>query len=139
MPVASNAIGIDGLDQFVKDLKSLDRDLPKALRLSFNEISKIVVDDAQRRVPSVTGAARKSIKAKSTQKAARLAGGAKGVPYYGWLDFGGKGKGGRPGARPFKKDGRYLYAAYNAHRSEIPELMAQALVDIAQQSGVEIT
>ncbi len=139
MPVASNAIGIAGLDQFVRNLKQLDRDLPKALRLSFNEISKIVVDDAQRLVPSVTGRTRKSLKAKSTQKAARLSGGSNGVPWFGWLDFGGEGRiKGRPAYRPVKKEGRYLYAAYYKHRDEIPALMEQALLEIAQQAGVEI-
>lgn len=139
MPVASDAIGIQGLDQFVRNLKQLDRELPKALRLSFNEISKVVVDDAEKRVPSVTGRARKSLKAKSTQKAARLSGGSKGVPYYGWLDFGGEGRvKGRPGKRPVKKEGRFLYASYFQHRDEIPALMEKALLEIATQAGVEV-
>lgn len=139
MPIASNAVGIDGLNEFIRNLKTLDNDLPKALRLSFNEISKLVVDDAARAIPTRSGAARKSIKARSTAKAARLAGGSKGVPYYGWLDFGGEGRvKGRPGPRPVKKQGRYLYAAYYKHRDEIPDLMAAALVEIAHKSGVEI-
>lgn len=139
MPTASNAVGIDGLNEFVRNLKTLDNDLPKALRLSFNEVTKVVVNDAAPRVPSKTGRARKSVKAKSTQKAARLSGGSKGVPYYGWLDFGGKGGKGKANVRPFKKDGRYLYAAYYKHRDEIPALMERALLEIARQSGVEIT
>lgn len=139
MPIASDAVGVHGLNEFVKNLKKLDNDLPKALRLSFNEISKVVVDDAEKRIPTVSGRARRSIKAKSTQKAARLSGGSKGVPYYGWLDFGGEGRvKGRPGKRPVKKEGRYLYAAYFKHRDEIPALMEQALLEIAEQAGVEI-
>lgn len=139
MPIASNAVGIDGLNEFVRNLKTLDAELPKALRLSLNEISKIIVDTAAGNVPSRTGRTRKSVKARSTAKAARLSGGSKGVPWYGWLDFGGEGRvKGRPGKRPVKKEGRYLYAAYYKHRDEIPELMAAALVEIAHKSGVEI-
>jgi hypothetical protein len=138
MATASDAIAIDGLDQFTRNLKTLGNDLPKALRVAFNQAADIVVQDAKSKVPTKSGKARKSIKAKSTPKAVRLAGGSRSVAYYGWLDHGGMGGRGKKNARPFKKDGRYLYRAFYDNKEKLPELLEAALLEVARQSGVEI-
>lgn len=128
-------IRIDGLNQFVKNLKSLDNELPKVLRAAFNSAGGLIVNEARRGVPSRSGAARASVRGTSTQKAFRISGGSKRAPYYPWLDFGGKIP--RGGKRPFIKDGRYIYASYFKHRDATAGLLEAALIDAARAAGVE--
>ena len=134
----ADAIRIKGLNEFVKSLKQLDNDLPKVLRVAFNAAGQEIITDARRQIPSVSGKAKASVRASSTQKAFRITGGSKRVPYYPWLDFGGKV--GRHGSvrRPFKREGRYIYASYYKHRDELAPLLEKALCDAARAAGVEV-
>ncbi|MDX3006740.1 HK97 gp10 family phage protein [Kribbella solani] len=134
----TGAIKVDGLSQFVANLKSMDRELPKALRVAFNGAAEIVVKDARHRVPSKTGKARASVKAKSTQTAVRISGGGNRAPYYPWLDFGGRVGRNRSVRRTFQKDGRYIYDAYYRNINRFGEVLEQALLDVAAQAGVEV-
>jgi hypothetical protein len=133
-------IKIEGLAQFQRNLKTLDRDLPKALRLAFNAAADIVVADARPRVPSKSGKAKGSVKAKSSQTAARVVGGSKRVPYYAWLDFGGRVGPRGSIQRPFQKEGRYIYAAYfrNRDSGRFQDALEQGLLDVARQAGIEL-
>lgn len=139
MTIQTEPIRIVGLDRFVRALREMDAGLPKALRIAMNEAAKIVVDDAEPKVPRLTGAAAGSIRVASTRTAVRVrAGGAK-VPYYPWLDFGGAvGKGGTT-RRPFYKDGRYLFKSYRDKRDEIQETLRRALGDLGQSAGIGMT
>lgn len=132
----ADAIRITGLNEFVRDLKKLDSDLPKVLRVAFNSAGETIVKEARRGVPTKTGAAKGSVKARSTQKEFRIVGGSKKVPYYPWLDFGGTRP--RGGKRPFRKEGRYIYASYYKHRDELAGLLEAALIDAARAAGVEV-
>ena len=132
----ADAIRIQGLDEFVRNLKAIDRDLPKVLRVAFNHAGQTIITEARANVPSRTGKARGSVRAQSTQKAFRITGGSKRVPYYPWLDFGGTTP--RGGRRPFLKDGRYIYASYFKHRDELAGLLESALIDAARAAGVEV-
>ncbi len=136
--MASNAVHIDGLSQFVRNLKKLDADLPKVLRVSFNDALTIVVDYARPRVPAKSGKARGSIKTKSTRTQARVSAGGRKAPYYPWLDFGGRGPNNRPAPRPFHRDGRYLWHALVVKRDEFHAAMTKALVGVAEQAGIEV-
>lgn len=132
-------IRIDGLAEFTRNLRKLDADLPKALRVAMNGAAKVVVDWAQPRVPRRSGRAARSVKARSTRSAVRVAGGGARVPYYPWLDFGGEGRiKGHPAKRPFKKEGRYLWAGLAAKRDEVRKVTEQALLDAARSAGVEV-
>ena len=131
-------IRVDGLREFVRDLRKLDGELPKAVRLAFNAAADVVVSNAKPLIPTRSGRAKRSVKAKSTRTAARVVGGGKRVPYYPWLDFGGRVGKGRSVVRPFKKEGRYIYDAYFTHKDEFVEMMVAGLVDVARQAGVEV-
>ena len=131
-------IKIDGLAEFTRNLKKLDGDLPKALRIAFNAAAEVVVNDARAGIPTKSGKAKASVKARSTATASRVVGGSKRVPYYPWLDFGGRvGKGGSV-RRPFLKEGRYIYNAYFDNQARYAELVEQALLDVARQAGIEV-
>lgn len=131
-------IKIDGLRQFSKSLKQLDADLPKALRVAFNGATEIVVTEARPKVPKVSGKAAGSIKARSTRTAARVVGGSTRVPYLPWLDFGGRVGRNRSVRRPFLKEGRYIYKAFFANRDRFGDALQDALVDVAEQAGLEV-
>jgi hypothetical protein len=132
-------IHIEGLREFSQGLKRLDDDMPKVLRLGLNSVAGVVVDQAQPRVASRSGRARRSVRAKSTRTAVRVAGGGKRVPYYGWLDYGGKVGRSRSVVRPFNKQGRYIYPAYYANRDKFDVMLEDALIDVARQAGMEVT
>ena len=130
-------VRITGLRDFQRGLKEMDSDLPKALRLGLNDAADIIVSDARPRIPRRSGRAKGSVKARSTQKAARVVGGGNRAPYYPWLDFGGQIPSGP--RRPFLKDGRYIYNAYFRNRGEFRELLEENLVKVAKQAGLEVT
>lgn len=136
----SDPIKIDGLKEFQRALRDMDRDLPKQLRVILNDAVGLVIDWARPRVPSRTGRARASIKARSSQREARAAIGGRKAPYMPWLDFGGEGKRpGRPSARPFIKRGRYLYAGLDAKRDDVTDVMSRGMTVLAESAGLEST
>jgi hypothetical protein len=139
MPGAgSDRITIRGIKELQRALKRMDADLPKLLRVTFNEASALVINYAEARMPSVTGAARASLKARSSQREARVALGGRKAPYAPWLDFGGQGRvAGRPPARPFQREGRYVYAGLRAENDRITDMMDKALHDLITSSGLE--
>lgn len=132
-------IKIDGLAAFQRNLRKLDADLPKALRVGLNDAVNIVVNYARPRVPTRSGRAARTLRAKSTRTEARIAAGGRRAPYFPWLDFGGKGPGGRPAARPFYREGRYLWKGYVVQRDELQRGLERALIGVAEQAGFEVT
>lgn len=134
----ADPIKIVGLDEFRNNLRTLDRELPKALRLAFNEAADIVVQDARPRVPSKSGKARGSVKVRSTQSAVRISGGGNKAPYYPWLDFGGRVGRKKATVRPFLKDGRYIYHAYFRNTTRFTEVLERNLLKVAEQAGIEV-
>jgi hypothetical protein len=134
----ADAIAIDGLNQFVRNLKALDRDVPKALRVAFNAAADIVVQDARAGIPTRSGKAKGSVKARSTQTASRIVGGGNRAPYYPWLDFGGRVGRNRSVSRPFLKYGRYIYNSWYDNQPQYVKLLEAALIDAAHQAGIEV-
>lgn len=133
-------IGITGLREFQASLKAMSVDLPKQLRIALNRASGLVIDYAQPRFPHLSGRAAASLKARSSQRLARIALGGKRAPWAPWLDFGGEGRRkGRPPARPFLKEGRYVYVGLRVKRDEITEVLAEALTDLATGAGLDVT
>jgi hypothetical protein len=131
-------IRVEGLREFSQGLKRLDGDMPKVLRLALKGVGDVVVDDARPRVATKTGKARKSVRSKSTRTSSTIAGGGARAPWYPWLDFGGKVGRSRSVVRPFLRQGRYIYRAYEAERAHIPDLLGDALVGVARQAGLEV-
>lgn len=136
----TDPVKIDGLSEFIRGLKKMDRDLAKAVRLAFNEAAKVVVSDAQPMVPRRSGRAAASIKAKSTQTRARVSGGGSRAPYYPWLDFGGAVGRNNSVRRPFFTEGRYIYHSYFSKRAsgEFERVMVKALIGVAKSAGMEV-
>lgn len=132
-------ITITGLREFQRQLKAMDAGLPKQMRLVLNDASGVVIDWVRPRMPSKTGRARASLKARSSQRESRVAIGGNRAAWVPWLDFGGEGRrAGRPSARPFIRDGRYLYQGLKVKRQDITEIMAAGLTALAESSGLEV-
>jgi hypothetical protein len=137
---STGKIEITGLREFQRSLRDVDAGLPKALRLALNDATGLVVDYAQAHIERDSGAARGSLKARSSQREARIAMGGSRAPYAPWLDFGGQGRvPGRPGPRPFLREGRYVYKGLAVHRADITERMSVAFTDLARQAGFEVS
>lgn len=139
MPV--EPIKVDGLNEFVRNLRKLDSEVPKMLRVSLNAVAGLIVDDAKPRVPHRTGRAAGSIVARSTRTQARVKAGGRKAPYYPFLDFGGRVGRKRSVKRPFLADGRYLYGSYYDMRAsgKIDEALTKALLSAAASAGIEVT
>jgi hypothetical protein len=133
----ADPIKIEGLAEFTRNLKKLDSDLPKKLRVGLNDVAGVVIGDI-RGIPTKSGKAKRSVKARSLASAVRIVGGSSRVPYYPWLDFGGRVGRGRSIVRPFRKEGRYIYASYYRNRPRFAELLEAALVDAVRSAGIEV-
>lgn len=136
----ADAIRIDGLAEFARNLRKLDSDLPKALRVALNEAADLVVGEAVPHIPRRSGRAARSVKPRSTRTAVRVVGGSNRVPYYAWLDFGGRVGRRKSVSRPFHREGRYIYKAYFKLREsgEFGDVLTRALLGVAEQAGVVV-
>ncbi|HEY9418033.1 MAG TPA: HK97 gp10 family phage protein [Pseudonocardia sp.] len=133
-------IQVTGLRDFQRQLRAMDAGLPRQLRLVLNEATGVVIDYAQPRIPRRTGRAAASLKARSSQREARIAVGGRRAPYYPWLDFGGEGRiKGRPANRPFLKSGRYVYKGLEVKRTQVTDIMAAGLAQLGRDAGLEVS
>jgi len=139
--MAIRAIDVRGLTEFSRALKKMDTDLPKQLRVALNAAVNMVVAEAQPQVPKRTGKAAASIKASSTQSAARIKAGGSKAPYFPWLDFGGKrrGRGGGIVTRQFRRKGRYIWLAFGVKKKQVMKGLEDAIADAAKAAGLEVT
>jgi hypothetical protein len=135
-------IRIDGLREFARNLRQLDKDLPKGIRLAGNEAAKLIIGDAKHRIPvgpATGGHATSSLKAKSTRTEVRVSAGGNRYPYYPWLDFGGKVGRNRSVSRPFLKTGRYIWHAFKDNKNEVEQAYLDGLMQVAKSAGIEVT
>lgn len=129
---------VEGLAGVQRSLRQIGPAAAKGLRLALNEAADLLINKVTPQIPSRTGAARRSLKARSSQKAVRIAVGGKRAPYYPWLDFGGRTGRNRSVLRPFKAEGRYLYPGLRANRAEIEKLIERRLREVAEDAGLEV-
>lgn len=130
-------IEVGGLAQLNRGLRAVSSDAPKELRVALNSAATMLVDAARPQVPSVSGAARRSMVARSTRTSARVAVGGKKAPYFPWLDFGGQGRiKGRPVARPFVREGRYIYPTLRKIRPAIEAQLQESISAVIRGAGL---
>jgi hypothetical protein len=133
-------IKVEGLAQLQKALRRIDSEAPKGLRLVGNQAADLLIDKTRPLIPSVTGAARSSLRAQSTRTSAKVAVGGRRAGYYPWLDFGGEGRvRGRPAHREFIKEGRYLYPTLARESGAIEKILQTGIVLVAQNAGLDVT
>ena len=97
MVVAS--VHITGLRELRAALRQVDKEIAGELREGLKDAVNIISEDVKRQIPSRSGKAAGSVRAVSGGNTIWLVGGGARVPYYGWLEFGGK----LPGKHPASK------------------------------------
>jgi hypothetical protein len=132
-------IGVRGLAELNKALRRVDADAPKALRLALNSVADDLVDETRPLFPRVSGRAVGTLKARSTRTSARVSVGSKRAAYVPWLIFGGQGRvKGRPAARPFIKEGRWLYPTLVRRREAVSAMLQEAIADVVTRAGLDV-
>jgi hypothetical protein len=132
-------IKINGWSDFSRNLRKIDNEAPKMLRLVANDAANIVVDWARPKVPvGKSGRAQKSVKAKSLRTAAQVQGGSKNAPYYPWLDFGGRVGKRRSVKREFVGDGRYIYPGLANNNDAVHKRLIGGMLEIVEAAGIEV-
>lgn len=132
------SIGIDGLAEFNRGLRGLDKEAPKQLRIALNGAAELLAGHVRPKVPAITGAARASIKARSTRTSARLSVGGRKAPYFPWLDFGGRTGVNRSVERAFYTDGRYVFVTLKEVRPQIEQALKDGLTQVARDAGLAV-
>lgn len=132
-------IQVEGLAEVRRALRAMDTNLAKALRVAANKAAQVVVEDAQRRTPRRSGRAAGSIKARSTQTAARVVSGGPRAPHMPWLDYGGRVGANRAVHRPFIKEGRYVYPALADNREKVAEVFRTEVIAASTDAGLEVS
>ena len=139
-------VKVQGLEDFRRTLRSMDRRFGIELREGLNDIAGIVVREAGPRYPRRTGKLAASVKARSTQREARVQVGTPArTPYAGWIDFGGviRHRGAKHThtapheiRRPVVQGGRYLYPAAAARKSDVNRRAEEVLERAARSAGL---
>lgn len=139
MANAVDPIKVKGLIEFQRALKAVEDGAQKQLRVVFNAVAETVAGGARRRVKTgKTGKSKGSIKVASSQREAVVKAGGARVPWYPWLDFGGRVGIHKSVSRPFVQGGRYLYPSYDANRASIGPALERGLVDLVRSAGLEV-
>lgn len=135
-----SGVRVEGLREFRRDLRRMDKALPVALRGELLKIGHKVAERAQSKMPVVTGRARGSVRAGVSGTNAYVAIGKKSVPYAAWLDFGGtlRPTGHRRNTirRQPLRMGRYLYPAVEEMRPEVEVAAREAFASVAPRSRI---
>lgn len=139
MAIAMDAIRVEGLTQFSRALRQVDKDAPKQLRIIGNQAADVVAGKARPRVALRSGKAQRSIKASSTRTLSRVKGGGPKQPYYPWLEFGGRVGRKQATRRQLVKSGRYIYPAYAAKRAFIQAQLTVGMVKLASAQGWKVS
>lgn len=131
-------ISVEGLAEFNRGLRELDSEAPKQLRIALNGAADVLVQRTLPLIPHRTGAAARSLKAKSTRTSARVSMGGRRAPYMPWLDFGGRTGRRKSVERPFYSEGRYLYPTLRRVRPEVEAALRDGIVAVAVGAGLDV-
>lgn len=126
--MAVDPIRITGLVELQRALKAADGESQKQLRVVLNEAAEVVAAEARKHVPVRTGAARKSYRAQSGQRDAKVIAGTTKVNYVRVLEFGGRAP----------REGRYLLPAWNKKRAAVTTMLEESLVALARNAGFDV-
>jgi len=134
---------IPGLADLRRDLQGMPKDVKKALPREMEKVAEIVARDAARRVPSKSGTAINSIRAKGVPSGASIVAGGSEAPYFPWLDFGSReprsgnsrAEGPWRGSGAGPSGGRFIYPAIEAKWDEVIEAAGEAVERAAREAG----
>lgn len=131
-------ITVDGLTELTGALNQIESGLPNALRMAGVEGAEIVAGWARPRVDRRTGRAVGSVRVERDQAGATVAAGGPSIPYFPWLDFGGRVGRRKSVRRPFQPEGRYIWPGFMRNRDSIEDKATDLLTRVIRQAGVEV-
>ena len=134
--VAKPHVEIENLKEIQAQLRALDPALAKELKEVNLYVADLVADSARAHVPSDSGTARSTVKAKGEQRYAVIRAGGKKAPYYPWLDFGGRRGDEKTQSRPYVDGGRYIYPTVGRQRSKIVNEYVLMLGHLLDKAGL---
>ena len=154
--MAVAAVHVTGLRELRAALRTIDKEIAGELREGLKDAANIISDDARQQVPSRSGKAAASIRAVSGGNTIYIKGGGARVPYYGWLEFGGRLPTKRPAtkkalfwsgadhpskyARGSKRDkiaeGRYIYPTVERNVPKLVQATAEAFDSARAKAGI---
>ena len=113
--MADQAIEIKGLDELFSGSRRLFDRIGKAAGDEFERVAGRVADEISARMPRRTGAMAGAVQAKQERDKVLVGFEKAGLPYAGWVEFGG---GSRPG-RPYVSSGRTVFPTAMPMDSEL--------------------
>jgi hypothetical protein len=148
-------INVTGLRELRSALRKIDKGLLAELRDEMKDAVDVVAQDVRAHIPTNTGRAAASVRATAGGNTFYIKAGGARVPYYGWLDFGGRlpdkrvsGKRAMDGGslmhpvkhvrganRPKIREGRYLYPAIRRQTPKIIDAAGDAVDNAARKAG----
>jgi phage gpG-like protein len=131
-------IKVQGLREFQAALKQMDGNSQKMLRQALNYAVEGIASGARRKMPSVSGKAKSSVRAASSQREAIVKAGGSKAKYVPWLEFGGKVGKKRSVSRPWRPSGRYIYPTYSDQRAAVMKQIEEGLTAVAREAGFEV-
>jgi len=134
--VSRIGVEIEGIKQLSNALKRFDPEVGKELKLALKSCADFLISKARPEVPTLTGAAARSLKSRAIKDQVKVAAGGRSAPYYAWLDFGGKVGRNKSVVRPFLKRGRYLYPTMDRNQDAFNKILVKALRDATRKSGL---
>lgn len=130
---------VTGADDLRRALRATSDGLDEHVRAQFLDQARMVAADAAGHVPRQSGAARATVDAVILDQAATIVGGGGRVPYFPWLEYGGRVGRHQSVRRPFVRDGRYIGRAVDAAFADIEAAAARGVADAARGAGLEVT
>jgi hypothetical protein len=103
MPEDGAQVEVLGLPELAAGSTALFRRIDEGAPREFEHVAQRLAGEVRNRVPVLTGLLMGSVQATRSHQGVGVAMGGEGVPYAGWIEFGGT------RGRPYIASGRYLY------------------------------
>lgn len=147
-------IAVRNLPAWRRAIVAVDDNFKSELKGEFLKIAQTIADKARGKVPTRSGAAAASVKARATTGGASIVRGGTAAPYFAWLDFGGTtGRGHRPGAggsgsvqrivngAPWNPPGPglYIYPTLHEERPETARAVSDLMIKVGRSAGFEVS
>jgi HK97 gp10 family phage protein len=134
----AGTVTIDGLKEFNKALRTVDKSAPKMTKQALNECSDFLISKTKPLIPVRKGNARASLKKRSSQSQVKIVVGGARARYYPWLDFGGRVGRKKKTVRRFIQSGRYLYPTLAKNQKQFVRIAQEGLAKVAKDAGLDV-
>lgn len=151
--MADFKVGISNLPAWRRAIVSVDERFKAELKGEFLSVGQRIADRIRGKVPTRSGAAAASVKARATAGGAAIVRGGTAAPYFPWLDFGGTvGRGHKPhvpGSGSIQRyanggpwnppgPGLYVYPTISEAQPETIRAVSELMIKVGRDAGFEV-